>query len=128
MPPREKVIFDPKKIRFDLPLLEAFRLTQVRSVEDYRSLCSNLADLRGMSYFFINCLEDRARLMITVITAERDEVTASFALDHDLLGVRHEDLISAICDKSGNYPLPPEIKQKLREALETDDWRFFKAE
>ncbi len=128
MHPREKILFDPKKVKFDMPLLEAFRLTQVRSLEDYRSLRGNLADLRGISYFFINCLEGKAKLMITIITAEKDEVTASYALDYDLLGISYEDLMNAICGESGNYPLSHEMEQKLMEALENDRWRFFKAE
>ncbi len=129
MTPREKILFDPKKTRFDLPLFEAFGLTQVGSIEDYRSLMGSLADLRGMSYFFINCLENRARLMITIIAADREAVTTSFTLNHDLLGIRYEDLMSAIIGGSGNYPLPPEIERKLKDAvLEENNWRFFKAE
>ncbi len=132
MAPGEKILFDPKKIRFDLPLFKAFRLTKVGSIEDYRSLMGSLADLRGMSYFFINCLESRARLMITIIAADREAVTTSFTLDHDLLGIRYEDLLSAIIGgsgNSGNYPLPPEIERKLRDAaLNDNNWRFFKAE
>lgn len=128
MSAREKVFFDPKKARLDIPLLEAFSLTQVRSVEDYRSLSSNLADLRGLSYFFINYLDGRAKLMITVITAESHEVTSSFALDHHILGVSDEDLMHAISHESGNYQLSNEIEQKLRNALEKDGWQFFRAE
>lgn len=129
MAPREKILFDPKKIRFDLPLNEAFRLTQVGSIEDYRCLKSNLAELRGMSYFFINYLESKARLMITIIAAEPDEVTATFSLNHDLLGVSSEDLMGEICCESGNYSLPYKVEQKLRNAaLEEGNWRFFKAE
>ncbi len=66
--------------------------------------------------------------MITVITAEKDEVTASFALDHDLLGIHYGDMTTAIRGESGNYPLPHEMEQKLKDALKRDDWRFFKAE
>ncbi len=128
MSSREKIIFDPKLARLDLPLMEAFRLTHVRSIDDYRLLSSNLNDLRGVSYFFINYLNGKARLMITVIAASGNEVTYTSALKHNLLGISDDDLMNAISGESGNYELSFEIEQKLRIALEDDGWNFFKAE
>lgn len=124
----EKILFDPCKVRLDLTPSEAFRLTAVRSLEDYRHLRQRLPEIRGISYFFINRLEDRARLMVTIITAEGHEVTASFALNHDALGISYRELMDAACDKSGNYPLPPEMERKVRSAMGNEDWRFFKVE
>ncbi len=123
----ERVLFDPSKVRFDLPLGEAFQLTQVKSLEDYRRLRSSLPQMRGQSYFFINRLEGNARLMVTIIVAEGGEVTASFTLDHNALGIDHDELIRSSEQSSGNYPLPPEVEQKVRKAMAHSDWRFFKA-
>lgn len=124
----EKILFDPCKVRLGLTLSEAFSLTQVKSIEDYRHLRQRLPEIRGISYFFINRLESRARLMVTIITAEGSEVTASFALDHDALGISHRELMDAACDMSGNYPLSSEIERKVRSAMGSEDWRFFKSE
>ncbi len=123
----KRIRFDPCKVRFDLPLSEAFRLTQVRSFEDYMRLRLSLPTLRGQSYSFVNRLGDSARLMVTIIVADSREVTASFTLDHKALGIDYDELIGTAGLASGNYPLSPRVEEKVRKAIMQPDWRFFKA-
>lgn len=121
----ETVSFDPCKVRFDLTLREAFELTQVTSLQEYKRLVCRLPELRGLSYFFINILNQSARLVVTIIVAEDHEITATFVLDHDALGIGHEELLQAGYN-DGNYALPVEIKQKISRAIRQSEWQFFK--
>lgn len=121
----ETVLFDPCKVRFDLTLREAFSLTKVTSMQEYQRLINQLPQLRGHSYFFINILNCRARLVMTIITAEPQEVTATFVLDHSALGINHDELLMA-GDGDGNYSLPLEMEQKIRQAMKKAQWQFFK--
>ena len=123
----ETILFDPCKVRFDLSLREAFELTQVTSLQEYRRLMCRLPELRGLSYFFINILNKRARLVMTIITAEDHEITATFVLDHDTLGIDHEELLQA-GHENGNYALSHEMEQKIRRAIRQSEskWQFFK--
>jgi hypothetical protein len=123
----ETISFDPCKVRFDLTLREAFELTQVTSLQEYQLLRRRLPELRGHSYFFVNILDQRARLVMTIITAEDHEITATFVLDHDALGIGHEELLQAGYD-DGNYALPADMKQKIRRAIRQSEskWQFFK--
>ncbi len=121
----ETVSFDPCKVRFDLTLREAFELTQVTSLQEYKRLIYRLPELRGLSYFFINILDQRARLVMTIITAEDHEITATFVLDHDTLGIGHEELLRA-GHEDGNYALSREMEQTIRRALKQAQWQFFK--
>lgn len=121
----ETISFDPCKVRFDLTLREAFQLTQVTSLQEYQLLLSRLPELRGHSYFFINILDQRARLVMTIITAEDQEITATFVLDHDALGIRHEELMQT-GQEDGNYSLLPAMEQKIRRAMRQSQWQFFK--
>jgi hypothetical protein len=123
---QERIAFDPGKVRFDLPLSEAFALTQVRSLREYYYLRHRLPELQGISYFFINVLDKKARLVITIITAEDQEITATFVLDHCALGIAHEELIQA-GREDGNYPVPGELMRKIKNELQRPDRRFFKA-
>ena len=119
----QRITFDPKKARLDMPISAAFALTQVRSVQDYQRLKQSLPEMRGSSYFFI---KERARLIITIITAEDQEITATYALDHNRLGIAHEELINA-GGEDGNYEVPAELMRKIHNALRNTDWRFFQA-
>ncbi len=121
----DTVSFDPCKVRFDLTLREAFELTQVTSLQEYQRLRCRLPELRGLSYIFINILNQRARLVMTIITAEDQEITATFVLDHNALGICHEELLKAGCD-GGNYALSLEMEQKIRRAMKQTHWQFFK--
>lgn len=121
----ETVTFDPCKVRFDLTLREAFELTQVTSLQEYQRLRRRLPELRGISYFFINILNQRARLVVTIITAEDHEVTATFVLDHNALGIGHEELLQA-GREDGNYALLREMEQKIRRAMMQAQWQFFR--
>jgi hypothetical protein len=123
----ETVSFDPCKVRFDLTLREAFELTQVTSLQEYKRLMCRLPELRGLSYFFINILDQRARLVMTIITAEDREITATFVLDHDTLGIGHEELLQA-GHEDGNYALSREMEQKIRRAIGQSEskWQFFR--
>jgi hypothetical protein len=121
----ESISFDPCKVRFDLTLREAFELTQVTSLQEYQLLLSRLPELRGHSYFFINILDRRARLVMTIITAEDQEITATFVLDHDTLGIGHEDLLQT-GHEDGNYSLMPAMEQKIRKAMNQPQSQFFK--
>ncbi len=121
----ETVLFDPCKVRFDLTLREAFSLTQVTSMQEYQLLINRLPQLRGNSYFFINILNCRARLVMTIITAEPQEITATFVLDHNALGINHDELLMA-GDGDGNYSLSLEMEQKIRQAMKKAQWQFFK--
>lgn len=121
----ETVLFDPCKVRFDLTLREAFGLTQVTSMQEYQLLVNRLPQLRGNSYFFINILNCRARLVMTIITAEPQEITATFVLDHNALGMNHDELLMA-GDGDGNYSLSLEMEHKIRQAMKKAQWQFFK--
>jgi hypothetical protein len=121
----EQVIFDTRKIKLDLSLQAAFDLTSVRSLEDYRLLMKRLPVIRGTSYFFINISENRARLVATVIVAEEQEVTLTYVLDHHALGI-DDDMLLYAGRKSGNYPLSPQMQHKIRQALNDEEWHFFK--
>ncbi len=121
----ETISFDPCKVRFDLTLSDAFKLTQVTSLQEYELLLSRLPDLRGHTYFFINILGRQARLVVTIITAEEDEVTATFVLDHDALGIGHEELMQT-GQSDGNYSLLPTMEQKIRTAMKQSQWQFYK--
>jgi hypothetical protein len=124
----ETVLFDPCKVRFDLTLREAFSLTQVTSMQEYRLLINRLPQLRGHSYFFINILNCRARLVMTIITAEPQEITATFVLDHSALGINHDELLMAgnAGNGDGNYSLSLEMEKKIRQAMKKAQWQFFK--
>lgn len=121
----ESISFDPCKVRFDLSLREAFELTRVTSLQDYQLLVRRLPELRGHSYLFINVLGQRARLVMTIITAEDMEITATFVLDHEALGISHEELLRAgIVD--GNYAITAEMEQKIRKEMLQTRRQFFK--
>jgi len=121
----EQVVFDPGRARLDLSLGEAFDLTRVRSLEDFCLLKEKLPEIRGLCYFFVNILDSQARLLLTVIVADDSEVTSTIALDHQALGIDHQMLLKA-GRESGNYPLPPELKHKVLQAMNRDEWLFFK--
>lgn len=114
--PEKPVTFDPEKVRFDLSLDDAFALTSVRSLREFLCLRESLPHLRGQSYFFINILESHARLIMTIITAEEQEITATYELDPCPLGIAPGELISA-GSGSGNYPLPPHLEGKIKRAI-----------
>jgi len=124
--PMQRIVFDPEKAKLDMPINEAFALTQVRSVQDYQRLMNELPEMRGSSYFFINILGRKASLIITIITAEDQEITATYALDHNLLGIAHDELMRA-GGKDGNYAVPADLMRKIHGALHHPDWRFFKS-
>ncbi len=84
-----------------------------------------LPELRGHSYLFINILDQRARLVITIITAEDHEITATFVLDHSALGISHEELLQA-GSIDGNYALPAEMEQKIRREMLQTRRQFFR--
>jgi len=116
MTPSEDLIFlDPEKVRFDLSLPEAFALTSVQSPEEYHRLKASLPRLRGQSYLFVNILDRRARLILTIITAEERETTATYEIDPRPLGIDPADLISAE-GGSGNHPLPYHLEERIRRA------------
>ena len=79
--PEKPVEFDPAKVRFDLNLSDAFALTSVRSTAKFSRLKKRLPEIRGQSYLFINILGEKARLIMTVITGEEKEITATYELD-----------------------------------------------
>jgi hypothetical protein len=116
--------FDPQKALFGLHPDEAFKLTEVLSQEEYLRLKERLPKMRGFYYFFIKLIEEEVRLVATVIIAEGDEVTRSFVLDHESLGISSQDLLESIYTsierfpKSGNFPISDKIEQKIREAVE----------
>ena len=120
MTPSEDLIFlDPEKVRFDLSLPEAFALTSVRSPEEYHRLKESLPRLRGQSYLFVNILDCGARLILTIITAEEQETTATYELDPRSLGIDPLDLTSA-AEGYGNHPLPRHLEEKIRRAIKSD--------
>jgi hypothetical protein len=53
---------------------------------------------------------------MTIITAKDLEVTETFVLDHDALGIGHEDLLQTGYE-DGNYSLMPAMEQKIRKAM-----------
>ena len=121
MTPSEDLIFlDPEKVRFNLSLPEAFALTSVRSPEDYHRLKESLPCLRGQSYLFVNILESHARLILTIITAEEQETTATYDIDPRPLGIDPLDLTSA-GGSSGNHPLPHNLKEKIRRVIKSSN-------
>jgi len=117
--PENLVVIDPEKVRFDLGLPKAFALTSVRSPEEYYRLKKSLPSLRGQSYLFVNILNGKARLILTVITAEEQETTATYELDPRPLGIDPLDLTSA-AEGCGNHPLPRHLEEKIRRAIESD--------
>ncbi|MBP7071108.1 MAG: hypothetical protein KBA97_08540 [Methanothrix sp.] len=120
MTPSEDLTFlDPEKVRFDLSLPEAFALTSVRSLEDYHSLKESLPHLRGQSYFFINISGSQPRLILTIITSEKQEITATYEIDPHSLGIDPLDLTSAV-EGCGNHPLPRHLGEIIRIAIEND--------
>lgn len=114
--PENLVVIDPEKVRFDLSLQDAFALTSVRSPEEYHRLKESLPRLRGQSYLFVNILNRKARLILTVITAEERETTATYEIDPRLLGIDPLDFTSA-AEGWGNYPLPRHLEEKIRRAI-----------
>ena len=119
MTPSEDLIFlNPEKVRFDLSLPQAFALTGVRSLEEYRRLKASLPQLRGQSYLFVNILDCKARLILTIITAEERETTATYEIDPRPLGIDPVDLIAA-GRGSGNHPLPHHLEERIRRAIES---------
>lgn len=119
MTPSEDLIFlNPEKVRFDLSLPQAFALTRVRSTEEYRRLKASLPQLRGQSYLFVNILDCKARLILTIITAEERETTATYEIDPRPLGIDPVDLIAA-GRGSGNHPLPHHLEERIRRAIES---------
>jgi hypothetical protein len=115
-PPESHAVLDPGKVRFDLSLRDAFALTSVRSLGEFLRLEERLPEMRGQSYFFVNILGSRARLILTIITAEELETTATYELDPGPLGIAPADLISA-GSGSGNYSLPPHLEGKIKMAI-----------
>ena len=118
--PENLVFIDPEKLRFDLSLPEAFALTSVRSPEEYHRLKESLLCLRGQSYFFVNILDCRARLMLTIITAEERETTATYEIDPRPLGIDPLNLMPA-GRGSGNHPLPGHLEEKIRMAIKSSN-------
>ncbi|MDD1741519.1 MAG: hypothetical protein LUQ51_06025 [Methanothrix sp.] len=115
-PWEDQIFFDPEKVRFDLSLQDAFALTRVRSLGEFLSLKESLPHLRGQSYFFVNILGSHARLILTIITAQELETTATYELDPCPLGIAPGELISA-GSGSGNFPLPPHLEGKIKRAI-----------
>lgn len=113
------IFFHPEKVRFDLSLPEAFALTSVCSPEEYHRLQASLPRLRGQSYFFVNILDRRARLILTIITAEERETTATYEIDPRPLGIDPVDLITA-GKGSGNHPLPYHLEERIRRAIKSN--------
>jgi hypothetical protein len=124
--PTQRIVFDPEKAKLDMPINEAFALTQVRSLQDFQRLVNKLPEMRGSSYFFINILSKKARLIITIITAEDQEITATYALDHNLLEIAQDELMRA-GGEDGNYAVPADLMRKIHSALHHPDWQFFKS-
>ena len=112
----DRIFFDPEKVRFDLSLQDAFALTSVRSLGEFLSLKESLPHLRGQSYFFVNILGSHARLILTIITAQEQETTATYELDPCPLGIAPGELISA-GSGSGNFPLPTHLVGKIKRAI-----------
>ncbi len=117
--PENLFVIDPEKVRFDLSLQDAFALTSVRSPEEYQRLKESLPRLRGQSYLFVNILDRKARLILTIITAEELETTATYEIDPRPLGIDPLDLTSA-AEGCGNHPLPRHLEEKIRRAIKSD--------
>jgi hypothetical protein len=111
--PEKPVEFDPGEVRFDLSIQDAFALTSVRSLSEFMRLLERLPEIRGQSYLFVNILGQRARLIMTVITAEEQEITATYELDPRPLGIDPQELFSAGAG-SGNYPLPAHLEERIK--------------
>ncbi|HNX40322.1 MAG TPA: hypothetical protein PKK11_07025 [Methanothrix sp.] len=124
--PEQKIApetFDPEKIRLDLPLSDAFALTAVRSLQEFSDLQGRLDEVRGQSYFFVNILEGRARLIMTVIIAEEQEITATYELDTSA-AITQEELLSSPVREDGNHPLPEGLAERVRSALHNNEFRL----
>ncbi len=91
----------------------------MRSPEEYHRLKESLPRLRGQSYFFINISGSQSRLILTIITAEEQETTATYELDPRPLGIDPLDLTSA-AEGCGNHPLPRHLEEKIRRAIKSD--------
>ena len=114
----DEICLEPRKARFDLTLEEAFRLTEVRSVEDFERLKRRLPEIRGHYYFFINYLSGKRTLMVTVIVAKKDTVTETFPLDPEPMGISFQEIArTPIGPSEGNYSLPPDMERKIKKAL-----------
>ena len=117
--PENLVVIDPEKVRFDLSLPEAFALTSVQSQEEYHRLQESLPRLRGQSYLFVNILDRRARLILTIITADERETTATYEIDPQPLGIDPVDFITA-GRGSGNHPLPYHLEERIRREIKSN--------
>jgi hypothetical protein len=53
-------------------------------------LLERLPEIRGQSYLFVNILGQRARLIMIVITAEEQEITATYEIDPPPTGNRQQ--------------------------------------
>lgn len=118
------VVFDPERVRFDLSRGSALSLTSVRSIEEFRALQEGLREMRGQSYFLVNILKGRARLILTVITADELEVTATYELDPGPLGIADEEMLLA-GPGGGNHPLTSLLEARIREATQGPLCPFF---
>ncbi len=122
---RNDTAFDPDKVRFDLSLSDAFALTRVCSLQEFSTLQERLRLLRGQSYFFVNILKGKPRLIMTIITAEEQEITATYELEISSLGICPEELVSEN-RMDGNYPLPAVLIKKIKFAADHTDFRLSK--
>lgn len=122
---KEKIEFDPGKAIFGLSPAETFALTSVRSLEEYAALQEHLPYMRGQSFFFVNILREKARLIMTVITVEDEEITATYELDPEPLSISPEELLQA-GQGSGNHPLPAHLESRIRMAMRFPGCHFFK--
>lgn len=122
---KEQIEFDCGKALFGLCPSDMFALTSVRSLEEYIALKEHLPDMRGQSYFFVNILREKARLIMTVITVEEEEITATYELDPEPLSISQEELMQA-GQGSGNHPLPPNLENRIKMAMKCPGCHFFK--
>ena len=124
-PPKEQIEFDPGKAIFGLCPADMFALTSVRSIEEYIALQEHLPQMRGQSYFFVNILKEKASLIMTIITAEEEEITATYELDPEPLSISQEELMQA-GQGCGNHPLPPNLENRIKMAMKCPGSHFFK--
>lgn len=121
----EQIEFDHGKAIFGFSPDETFALTSVRSLEEYVALQERLPNMRGQSYFFVNILREKARLIMTVITVEDEEITATYELDPKPLFISSEELMQA-GQGSGNYPLSSCMEDRIKMAMKRPGRHFFK--
>lgn len=117
-------LFDPERVRLDLPPSDAFALTAVRSLQEFSDLQGRLGEVRGQSYFFVNILRGRARLIMTVITAGEQEITATYDIDISATDISREKLSTS--HEEGNHPLPEGLAERILHAMQNNELRLTK--